>query len=229
MEQGGDGGDGGGGAAAASGAVDWAQYPEAAAAVVIYHELIMKIKRILLVYMCVSACAGLRAWGPKGGGEGDNSFGSLRAPSPIQPHTQHTTQHNTTQHNTTQHNTTQHNTTKQRSKMRADVICAMRWEQRRVPKDLPVVHEKAFADAYDRALAAYMGFGSGGIAMDLTTDLHPPKDACVKVRVLRSHGSIALSHSARVPLVKGSVHSMQCSEAEPLIRKGVLQVLDGNR
>ena len=31
--------------------VDWAQHPEAAAAVVIYHELIMKIKRILLVYM----------------------------------------------------------------------------------------------------------------------------------------------------------------------------------
>jgi hypothetical protein len=37
---------------AASGrGVDWAQYPEAAAAVVIYHELIMKIKRILLVYL----------------------------------------------------------------------------------------------------------------------------------------------------------------------------------
>ena len=59
-------------------------------------------------------------------------------------------------------------------------------------------------------------------------DLYPPKDACVKVRVLRSHGSMALSHSAKVSLVKGSVHNMQCSEAEPLIRKGVLQVLDAN-
>ena len=45
---------------------------------------------------------------------------------------------------------------------------------------------------------------------------------------MRSHGSVALSHSARVSLVKGSVHNMQCSEAEPLIRKGVLQVLDAN-
>jgi hypothetical protein len=59
-------------------------------------------------------------------------------------------------------------------------------------------------------------------------DLHPPKDACVKVRVLRNHGQMALSHSAKVSLVKGSVHNMQCSEAEPLIRKGVLQVLDAN-
>ncbi len=59
-------------------------------------------------------------------------------------------------------------------------------------------------------------------------DLYPPKDACVKVRVLRNHGSMALSHSAKVSLVKGSVHNMQCSEAEPLIRKGVLQVLDAN-
>ncbi|GBF89021.1 hypothetical protein Rsub_01520 [Raphidocelis subcapitata] len=144
--------------------VDWAQYPEAAAAVVIYHELIMKVKRILLVYL----------------------------------------------------------------KMRADVICDMRWEQRRCPKDLSVLQEKQFAEAYDRALNNYMGFGDAGIRMDLTTDLHPPKDACVKVRVLRSHGSMALSHSAKVSLVKGSVHNMQCSEAEPLIRKGVLQVLDAN-
>ena len=196
-----------------------------------------------------------------------------------------------------------------RSKMRADVICAMRWEQRRAPRDLPVPQEAAFAAAYGRALDEYMGFGDAGVGMDLTTvrlfrwlagwlmlagwvadagwlagwwwwwwcsaaaaaalqcctalrcaallmlhaklpllpspsltarcfqpppssiqtqDLHPPKDACVKVRVLRSHGSMALSHSAKVALVKGSVHSMQCSEAEPLIRKGVLQVLDGN-
>lgn len=33
-----------------SSTLDWQQYPEAAAAVVIFHELIMKIKRILLTY-----------------------------------------------------------------------------------------------------------------------------------------------------------------------------------
>jgi len=46
--------------------------------------------------------------------------------------------------------------------------------------------------------------------------------------VLRDHGSVALSHSACVPLVKGSVHNLRCSEAEHLVRMGVLQVLDSN-
>ena len=46
--------------------------------------------------------------------------------------------------------------------------------------------------------------------------------------MLRDHRDVALSHSAKVSLVKGSVHNMQCSEAEPLIRKGVLKVLDAN-
>lgn len=59
-------------------------------------------------------------------------------------------------------------------------------------------------------------------------DLTPPKDSNVRVMVLQDHGSIALSHSACVPLVKGSVHSLKCSEAEHLVRMGVLQVLDPN-
>lgn len=59
-------------------------------------------------------------------------------------------------------------------------------------------------------------------------DLTPPKDSNVRVMVLRDHGSIALSHSACVPLVKGSVHNLKCSEAEHLVRMGVLQVLDPN-
>jgi hypothetical protein len=46
-------GAGGGGGGGGSGAVDWQQFPESSGAVVIYHELIMKLKRILLTYMCV--------------------------------------------------------------------------------------------------------------------------------------------------------------------------------
>lgn len=59
-------------------------------------------------------------------------------------------------------------------------------------------------------------------------DLTPPKDANVRVMVLKDHGSITFSHSACVPLVKGSVHNLKCSEAEHLVRLGVLQVLDPN-
>lgn len=45
---------------------------------------------------------------------------------------------------------------------------------------------------------------------------------------MKDHGSLSLSQSAKVELVKGSVHNVQCSEAEHLIRLGVLQVLDPN-
>lgn len=65
-------------------------------------------------------------------------------------------------------------------------------------------------------------------ALPCLQDLTPPKDSNVRVMVLRDHGSIALSHSACVPLVKGSVHNLKCSEAEHLVRMGVLQVLDPN-
>jgi hypothetical protein len=62
----------------------------------------------------------------------------------------------------------------------------------------------------------------------LLQDLTPPKDASVRVIVVRDHGSISCSHSASVPLVKGSVHNLRCSEAEHLVRLGVLRVLDPN-
>ena len=61
-----------------------------------------------------------------------------------------------------------------------------------------------------------------------TQDAHPPKDTSVKVRVLRDAGSLALSSSLKVELVRGSVHSVQAAEAEPLIRLGVLQCIDAN-
>lgn len=68
----------------------------------------------------------------------------------------------------------------------------------------------------------------GSHAHMLLQDLTPPKDTNVRVMVVRDHGNIALSHSASVPLVRGSVHNLKCSEAEHLVRLGVLQVLDTN-
>lgn len=57
-------------------------------------------------------------------------------------------------------------------------------------------------------------------------DLMPPRDAAVRVRVLQNHGTLSTSASAKVDLVKGSVHSLARGEAEHLIRMGVLQALD---
>eukprot|EP00877_Chromochloris_zofingiensis_P007863 jgi/Chrzof1/332/Cz01g11210.t1 len=145
----------------------WTQQTDKAAAVAIYHDLIMRLKRILLTYM----------------------------------------------------------------KMRADSLNDIRWDQRRLPKDIREKLSPAevdFYQEYDRNLKTFMGHTEDGINMDLTLDLYPPKDSQVKVRVMKDHGSLSLSQSAKVELVKGSVHNVQCSEAEHLIRLGVLQVLDPN-
>ncbi len=51
----------------------------------------------------------------------------------------------------------------------------------------------------------------------------PPKDTTVTVKVLKDHGTLATSGSIKVALTKGSTHNLQRSEAEPLIRLGVLR------
>ncbi|WIA39145.1 hypothetical protein OEZ86_005273 [Tetradesmus obliquus] len=140
---------------------------EDAGAIIVYHETILKLKRILLNYM----------------------------------------------------------------RMRADCLIRVRWQQRMLRAEVAEntsPAESEFFKEYDKALNEYMGTGENGIGMDLTLDLTPPKDANVRVMVLRDHGSITFSHSASVPLVKGSVHNLKCSEAEHLVRLGVLQVLDPN-
>ncbi|KAF8064590.1 gins1 [Scenedesmus sp. PABB004] len=114
-------------------------------------------------------------------------------------------------------------------KMRADVLVKVRWQQRFLSADVKEnmsPQEQQFYSDYDAALNRYMGHE--GVGMDLTLDLTPPKDANVRVMVLRDAGSIACSHSASVPLVRGSVHNLRCSEAEHLVRMGVLRVLDPN-
>eukprot|EP00879_Flechtneria_rotunda_P024339 GHRR01025797.1.p1 GENE.GHRR01025797.1~~GHRR01025797.1.p1 ORF type:complete len:102 (+),score=31.32 GHRR01025797.1:1260-1565(+) len=79
-----------------------------------------------------------------------------------------------------------------------------------------------FYTSYDTALRQYMA------GLDLTLDMTPPKDVNVRVMVLKDGGSRALSHSLNVPLIPGSVHNLKCSDAEQLVRQGVLQVLDSN-
>ena len=53
----------------------------------------------------------------------------------------------------------------------------------------------------------------------------PPKGPSVEVVVLEDFGEVAFS-IGRANLAKGSSHLLPRDEAEPLIRSGVLQLMD---
>lgn len=61
----------------------------------------------------------------------------------------------------------------------------------------------------------------GGIPQDQM----PPKGPSVEVVVLEDFGEVAFS-IGRANLAKGSSHLLPRDEAEPLIRSGVLQLMD---
>ena len=53
-------------------------------------------------------------------------------------------------------------------------------------------------------------------------DQTPPKDPSIEVRVLKDYGEVFLT-LGRANLKKGTVHLLPRTEAEPLIREGVLE------
>jgi hypothetical protein len=137
---------------------DWQRHPELAGAVLIHHEAIMRLKRVLLAYC----------------------------------------------------------------RVRASRLVAQWWASRRLPGDVAAnlsPSERAFFRDHDAAMRKFMGLD------DLTLDQHPPRDAVVACRVLRDHGAVRTASSSSVPLMRGSVHLLATSEAEPLLRLGVLQAL----
>lgn len=151
---------------AAAAAPDWQRHPELAGAVLIHHEAIMRLKRVLLTYC----------------------------------------------------------------KVRSDRLVSLWWQARRLPESVSQnlsPSERQFFREYDAAMRRHMGHGPGGLREDLTLDAHPPRDAVLTVRVLRAHGAVRTASSSSVPLVRGSVHCLALGEAEPLIRLGVLEALDG--
>ncbi len=80
----------------------------------------------------------------------------------------------------------------------------------------------AFFGAYDRCLGNYM---RSFPELDLTTDLHPPKDLFIEVRVLQDCGEIMTDNGA-VTLEKNSTHFLRRTDVEPFIRQGMLAQLD---
>ncbi|CCI44558.1 unnamed protein product [Albugo candida] len=104
-------------------------------------------------------------------------------------------------------------------------IKALRWEVGAVVPDAMrkslSLAEMQFFHAYDQQLSDYMT----DLDLDVTTDLAPPKNLYIEVRVLHDCGEL-MTESGVVNLEANSTHFLRRFDAEPLIRQGLLQHLE---
>ncbi|GAB1601434.1 DNA replication complex GINS protein PSF1-like [Argonauta hians] len=110
---------------------------------------------------------------------------------------------------------------------RLETIHEMRWEFGSV---LPVEirynmseEEVHWFNRYNKVLAAYMRNIAGGISVDLTQDMHPPKSLYIEVRCLVDHGEFETQDGNIVVLKRNNQHFLLRSECESLIRQGILE------
>lgn len=79
-------------------------------------------------------------------------------------------------------------------------------------------HEVEYFSNYSKGLNTYMQ----EIGLDLASDLAPPKELYIEVRVLEDVGEIATEEGS-VNLEKDTQHFLRRSDVEPLIRQGMLE------
>jgi GINS complex subunit 1 len=72
---------------------------------------------------------------------------------------------------------------------------------------------------YNKLLTSY----NEAIDLDLTSDLEPPRDLFVEIRVLISCGEL-VTESGPVSLDQGSTHYLRRSDVEHLIRLGHVEM-----
>ena len=63
------------------------------------------------------------------------------------------------------------------------------------------------------------------VGVDITSDLSPPKELMVEVRVLEDVGEVMME-SGSVNLAKGTQHSLKRADVEHLVRQGYLEELE---
>lgn len=111
---------------------------------------------------------------------------------------------------------------------RMDKLRALRWEtSAALPPHVRSLLSEAEVDfftEYDRLVSRHCT----AIDLDLNSDLTPPEEDLVQVRVVRSGlGRIATEYGGSVELDLGTTHFLPRGDVEHLIRQGALQQLDG--
>lgn len=106
-------------------------------------------------------------------------------------------------------------------------IKALRWEFGPViPNDIKdnmCDPEITFYKSYSKLMNNYMKSIGNGYSLDITSDIRPPKSLYIEVRCLEDFGDLELDDDEVLHLKKHSIHYLPRSQAEPLIRRGILQ------
>lgn len=77
----------------------------------------------------------------------------------------------------------------------------------------------AYVESIDAVSKEYSQF----TALDLTVDMNPPKELFIEVRVKKEYGQVVLPESGEVNLKKNTTHFLRRSEADQLIKQGILE------
>ena len=72
---------------------------------------------------------------------------------------------------------------------------------------------------YEKALTTYMA----AIDLDLLSDMTPPKDLFLRVRVLQDCGQIFTESGNQISLEKNTTHYLRRVDVEQLIRQGLVE------
>lgn len=112
---------------------------------------------------------------------------------------------------------------------RLDRIKAVRWEIGPVvPNSIKAnmcAPEILFFNKYSELLSNYMMSLSDDIALDITLHTMPPKSLYVEVKCLVDEGKFELENGETITMKKDTIHYIPRAQAEPLIRKGILEHL----
>lgn len=107
---------------------------------------------------------------------------------------------------------------------RAEIIRNFRWTVDLVlPKEIEEKlssSEKEYFKDHDATLQSYMS----DLDLDLTVDMVPPKDPCIKVRVLEDIGNVVLSDQS-TNLVNHAILFLRRTDAEQYIAQGKMEEL----
>lgn len=103
-------------------------------------------------------------------------------------------------------------------------VRGLRWETgpvlpEHIHKDTLSSSEQDYFHDYNKLLTLY----HEALEIDLTSDLEPPKDLMVEIRVLQSCGEI-ITENGPVSLDQGSTHYLRRSDVEHLIRLGKVEM-----
>lgn len=106
---------------------------------------------------------------------------------------------------------------------RLEKIRRLRWEAgavlpERIQHDTISSRENDYFINYSKIVGEYMT----NIDLDLTSDVEPPKELLIEIRVKKSCGEI-MTENGPIKLDKGSTHFLKRSDVEHLIRQGVIE------